>query len=155
MPLLDRRTLLLAGATLPAVTISTPQLRAAIPDGGLKPYADSVVLGAEVLTMDEAQPVAEAIAIRGDRILAVGSVDAIREFMGPDTVEIDAAGKLMVPGLIDSHSHPLLAREAVGVDVNLRSIVDVQHALARKAAQSPPGVWVIGVMYDDTKFIEG
>ncbi|MEO1082283.1 MAG: amidohydrolase [Pseudomonadota bacterium] len=155
MPTLDRRTLLLAGATLPAVTISTPQLRAAIPDGSLKPYADSVVLGAEVLTMDEAQPVAEAIAIRGDRILAVGSVDAIREFMGPDTVEIDAAGKLVVPGLIDSHSHPLLAREAVGVDVNLRSIVDVQHALARKAAQSPPGVWVIGVMYDDTKFIEG
>ncbi|MEM1190490.1 MAG: amidohydrolase [Pseudomonadota bacterium] len=155
MPLLDRRTLLLAGATLPAVTISTPQLRAAIPEGSLKPYADCVVLGAEVLTMDDAQPLAEAIAIRGDRILAVGSVDAIREFMGPDTVEIDAAGKLVVPGLIDSHSHPLLAREAVGVDVNLRSIVDVQQALARKAAQSPPGVWVIGVMYDDTKFIEG
>ncbi len=155
MPQLDRRTLLFAGATLPALTISTPTLRAAIPEGSLKPYADSVVLGAEVLTMDDAQPVAEAIAIRGDRVLAVGSLEAIREFVGPATVEIDAAGKLVVPGLIDSHSHPLLAREAVGVDVNLRSIVEVQQALARKAAQSPPGVWVIGVMYDDTKFIEG
>jgi predicted amidohydrolase YtcJ len=135
--------------------ISTPSLRAAIPEGALMPHADSVVLGGRVLTMDDAQPVAEALAIRGDRILAVGSVDAVREFVGPDTVEIDATGSTVTPGFIDAHSHPLGAREAVGVDVNLRSIVEVQQALAAKAAQSPPGVWVIGVMYDDTKFVEG
>jgi len=155
MPTLDRRSLLCAGAALPATIISTPTLRAAIPAGSLMPHADAVVLGGRVLTMDDAQPVAEALAIRGDRILAVGSVDAVREFAGPDTLEIDAAGKTVTPGFIDAHSHPLGAREAVGVDVNLRSIVEVQQALAEKAAQSPPGVWVIGVMYDDTKFLEG
>ena len=152
---LDRRSLLLAGAALPATLISTPSLRAALPEGGLRPYADTVVLGATVLTMDEAQPVAEALAIRGERILAVGTTEAVRDFVGPDTLEIDAAGTTITPGFIDSHSHPLLAREAVGVDVNLRSIPEVQQALARKAAQSPPGMWVIGVMYDDTKFREG
>ncbi|MEE4108026.1 MAG: amidohydrolase family protein, partial [Halieaceae bacterium] len=152
---LDRRSLLFAGAALPATLLTTASLRAALPEGSLRPYADSVVLGARVLTMDDAQPVAEALAIRGERILAVGSTEAIREFIGPDTLEIDAAGKTVTPGFIDSHSHPLAAREAVGVDVNLRSIPEVQQALARKAAQSPPGVWVIGVMYDDTKFREG
>ncbi|MEE4108130.1 MAG: amidohydrolase [Halieaceae bacterium] len=152
---LDRRSLLFAGAALPATLISTPTLRAAIPEGSLRPHADSVVLGARVLTMDDAQPVAEALAIRGERILAVGTTEAIREFTGPDTLEIDAAGKTVTPGFIDSHSHPLAAREAVGVDVNLRSIPEVQQALARKAAQTPKGVWVIGVMYDDTKFREG
>jgi len=104
--------------------------------------------------MDDAQPLAEAIAIRGRHILAVGTTEAIREFIGPDTEEIDASGQTLTPGFIDAHAHPLGAREAVGVDVNLRSIVDVQRALAAKAATSPPGVWVIGVMYDDTKFIE-
>ncbi|MEE4278735.1 MAG: amidohydrolase [Halieaceae bacterium] len=155
MPNLDRRSLLFAGAALPATLISTPTLRAAIPEGSLRPWADSVVLGATVLTMDDAQPVAEAIAIRGDRILAVGSTEAVREFIGPDTLEIDASGKTVTPGFIDSHSHPLGAREAVGVNVGFRSIVEVQQALADKAAKSPPGVWIIGVMYDDTKFIEG
>jgi predicted amidohydrolase YtcJ len=152
---LDRRSLLFAGAALPATLISTPTLRAAIPEGSLRPHADSVVLGARVLTIDDAQPVAEALAIRGERILAVGTTEAIREFIGPDTLEIDAAGQTVTPGFIDSHSHPLAAREAIGVDVNLRSIPEVQQALARKAAQTPKGVWVIGVMYDDTKFREG
>jgi predicted amidohydrolase YtcJ len=155
MPNFDRRSLLFAGAAIPATLISTPALRAAIPEGNLKPYADSVVLGATVLTMDDAQPVAEAIAIRGDRILAVGSTEAVRGFVGPDTLEIDASGKTVTPGFIDSHAHPLGAREAVGVNVGYRSIVEVQQALAQKAAKSPPGVWIIGVMYDDTKFIEG
>lgn len=155
MPNLDRRSLLFAGAALPATLISTPSLRAALPEGRLRPYADSVVLGATVLTMDHAQPVAEALAIRGERILAVGTTAAVREFVGPETREIDATGMTVTPGFIDSHSHPLAAREAVGVDVNLRSIPEVQQALARKAAQTPKGVWVIGVMYDDTKFREG
>jgi len=152
---LDRRSLLFAGAALPATLLSTSSLRAALPEGRLRPFADSVVLGATVLTMDDAQPVAEALAIRGEHVLAVGSTEAVREFVGPETREIDATGMTVTPGFIDSHSHPLLAREAVGVDVNLRSIPEVQQALARKAAKSPPGTWVIGVMYDDTKFREG
>ncbi len=153
----NRRTLL--GATgamsLLPLALVTPALRSTARPGSEGAVADSVVLGARVFTMDEAQPRADALAIRGDRILAVGTNEAIRAFAGPDTVEIDAGGAVVTPGFIDAHSHPLLAQEAVGVDVNLRSIVEVQQALARQAAQSPPGTWVLGVMYDDTKFREG
>jgi predicted amidohydrolase YtcJ len=150
-----RRGFLLAGVAVPATLISAPGLRAAVPAGEHRPVADSVVFGGEILTMDPDQPSVEAMAIRGDRILATGTRDAISAFVGPDTVEIDASGSTVTPGFIDAHSHPLAAQEAVGVNVNLRSIAEVQQALARKAAQSPPGMWVIGVMYDDTKFREG
>ncbi|MGI9205821.1 MAG: amidohydrolase, partial [Woeseiaceae bacterium] len=65
---------------------------------------------------------------------------------------VDGRGMTVTPGFIDSHSHPLFAEEAVGVNVNLRRIDDVKEALAGKAANTPPGHWVRGVMYDDTKF---
>ena len=61
----------------------------------------------------------------------------------------------MTPGFIDAHSHPLLAQDAISANVNLRRIVDVQNALAAQASKTPPGHWVIGSMYDDTKFEDG
>lgn len=114
--------------------------------------ADMIVTGGKVLTMDPAQPVAEAIAVRGEYLLAVGSNDDIESLAGANTRRIDARGSTVTPGFIDSHSHPLFAEEAVGVNVNLRRIDDVKAALAGKAANTPPGHWVRGVMYDDTKF---
>ena len=114
--------------------------------------ADLIVTGANVLTMDPAQPVAEAIAVRGEHLLAVGSNSDIESLAGPGTERVEAWGHTVTPGFIDSHSHPLFAEEAVGVNVNLRRIDDVKAALAGKAANTPPGHWVRGVMYDDTKF---
>lgn len=104
--------------------------------------------------MDPGQPVAEAMAISGNYILAVGSNDDIRHLAGPKTKAIDASGLTVMPGFIDAHSHPLLAQEAIGVNVNLPRIADVKEALAGKAARTPTGHWVKGVMYDDTKFAE-
>jgi predicted amidohydrolase YtcJ len=114
--------------------------------------ADMIVTGGKLLTMDPAQPRAEAMAVRGEHILAVGSADDIRNLAGPNTKVIDASGMTVTPGFIDAHSHPLFAEEAVGANVNLPRISDVKKALARKAAETPPGHWVRGVMYDDTKF---
>ncbi|HZW59992.1 MAG TPA: amidohydrolase, partial [Woeseiaceae bacterium] len=113
---------------------------------------DLIVTGGKVLTMDPSRPQAEAIAVRGDRLLAVGGNDEIRALAGSGTERLDARGLTLTPGFIDAHSHPLLAQEAVGVNVNLPRIADVKRALAGKAAQTPPGHWVRGVMYDDTKF---
>lgn len=121
-------------------------------EGNLSGKADMIVTGAKILTMYYGQPTAEAIAIGGNRILAVGSTDDILHFANASTERIDATGMTMTPGFIDSHSHPLFAEEAVGVNVNLRRIEDVKQALAGKAANTPPGHWVRGVMYDDTKF---
>jgi predicted amidohydrolase YtcJ len=114
--------------------------------------ADLIVTGGHVITMDPTQPTAEAIAVRGKHILAVGSASDIKDLAGPNTKRIDARGMTVTPGFIDSHSHPLFAEEAVGVNVNLPRIDDVKQALKGKAANTPPGHWVRGVMYDDTKF---
>jgi len=117
--------------------------------------ADVIVTGGNLLTMDPAQPRAEALAVSGKHILAVGSNEDVRNLAGPNTREFDATGMTVTPGFIDAHSHPLLALEAIGVNVNLPRIDDVKKALAGKAAQTPPGHWVRGVMYDDTKFEDG
>ena len=114
--------------------------------------ANMIISGGRVLTMNADDPVVEAIAIRGDRILAVGTNEDMLSLANAHTVRVDATGMTVTPGFIDSHSHPLFAEEAVGANVNLPRISDVQEALARQASRTPPGHWVRGVMYDDTKF---
>ena len=117
--------------------------------------ADTIITGGNILTMDTALPRAEAMAISGRHILAVGSEDDIRNLAGPGTETVDARGLTVTPGFIDAHSHPLIALESIGVNVNLPRIDDVKRALAGKAAETPDGYWVRGVMYDDTKFEDG
>jgi predicted amidohydrolase YtcJ len=114
--------------------------------------ASMIITGGRVLTMNPNNPVVEAVAIRGSRILAVGTNDDMLSLSNASTRRIDATGMTVTPGFIDSHSHPLFAEEAVGANVNLPRISDVQEALAAQAARTPPGHWVRGVMYDDTKF---
>jgi predicted amidohydrolase YtcJ len=145
-----------AAASLPvacAVAVRREQLGVSVaePSGA----ADTVITGASVYTMDPQQPRAEAVALRGDRILAVGSLSYVNQFKSRLTRVVNAHGQTLLPGFIDAHSHPLLQSVATGVDVGLASIADVKAALARKAASTPPGMWVVGIMYDDTKFREG
>ena len=116
---------------------------------------DTIIFGGEFYTMDPAYVGVEALAIRGDRIIAVGSRDDIKNLKQKQTRMIDAHGMTVVPGFIDAHSHPLMANEAISVDVGFRTIPEVQGALAKMVAQTPRGHWVQGHMYDDTKFQEG
>lgn len=67
--------------------------------------ADMIVTGAKVLTMDEARPRAEAVALAGGKIIAVGSADEIAAFSGPETRVIDAGGRSLLPGFVESHLH--------------------------------------------------
>jgi predicted amidohydrolase YtcJ len=131
-------------AAVPAVNARTEGL-----------HADTIVTGGKLLTMDSKQPVTEAMAVRGKYILAVGSRDAIANLAGPKTKIIDATGMTVTPGFIDAHSHPVVPEEGVSVNVNLRRIAQVKDALRQQAAKTPPGHWVRGVMYDDTKFEDG
>ncbi len=118
-------------------------------------HADIVVTGGKLLTMDTAMPEAEAMAISGHHILALGSIDDIANLIGPNTRVIDAKGMTVVPGFIDGHSHPVVPEHAVSANVNLPRISDVKQALRKQASKTPPGHWVRGAMYDDTKFEEG
>ena len=67
--------------------------------------ADIVVLHGRMYTLDSKQPWAEALAIRGDKIVAVGDDTSIGKFRGSDTKVIDAAGRLVLPGFVDCHIH--------------------------------------------------
>ena len=115
--------------------------------------ADMLIVG-KILTMNSYMPVAEAMTTLGDRVQAIGSLEEVMPFVGASTERIDVRDHTVTPGFIDSHSHPLFAEEAVGVNVNLPRIEDVKQALARQALKTPPGHWVRGVMYDDTKFTD-
>jgi predicted amidohydrolase YtcJ len=118
---------------------------------------DLILYNANILTVDAAGPRAQAVAIADGRFLAVGSTDDIRGISKPGTRQIDIGGKTIVPGFIDAHSHPSYAgiRHLRWVNCNLRSIAAIQNAIRERAAKTPPGDWVIGFMYDDTKTSEG
>jgi len=117
--------------------------------------ADLLIKSARVYTMDGTRPLAEAIAVMGNRIIAVGSNEVLKSLAGPNTRVIDGSGTTVTPGFIDAHSHPDGANEVTGADVNLRSIGEIQAAMRAQAVVTPPGQWVIGNKYDDTKLSEG
>jgi len=116
--------------------------------------ADQVFINARIYSMDPGFPRAEAIALAGNRILALGSNDELANLVGPGTVVNDLGGAVVFPGFIDSHSHPDGADEVTGADVNLRSVAAIQEAMRAQAGKTPPGQWVIGYKYDDTKLAE-
>ena len=120
--------------------------------------ADLVVTNARVLTQDDALPVAEAFAIKGGRFVAVGTTAEIAAMAASGRTQVlDAEGATVVPGFIDAHSHPSGAglNALKNVNTNLGSIARIQEALRERAASTPPGEWIIGYMYDDTKQAEG
>ena len=67
--------------------------------------ATLILTNAKVVTLDDQRPQAQALAVRGDKIAAVGSAADVAKLKGPDTRVIDLGGKLVVPGFIESHSH--------------------------------------------------
>ncbi|MGB5690276.1 MAG: amidohydrolase, partial [Woeseiaceae bacterium] len=117
--------------------------------------ADLIIRSANVLSMDPAIPSATAVAVKGQHILAVGSDDDVLGLKSASTRVIDARGQTVTPGFIDAHSHPLLAQEGISANVNVRRIADVQALLRSQASKTPRGQWVLGSMYDDTKFEDG
>ena len=120
-----------------------------------KIQADLLISVARVYTMDETLPMAESIAVLGNRILAVGSDTDLESLAGPQTTRIDARGHTVTPGFIDAHSHPDGSDEVTGADVNLREISAIQDAMRKQAAHTAKDQWVIGNKYDDTKLKGG
>ena len=116
-----------------------------------------ILYNGNILTMDPANPRAQAVAIAGDRFLAVGSGGDVGNLATPRTRRIDLGGKTVVPGFIDAHTHPAYAgiRHLRWVDCDLRSIAEIQRAIRERAAKTPPGEWVVGFKYDDTKTQDG
>ena len=116
-----------------------------------------IVRNANVCTVDARLPRAEAFVVRGSRFLAVGTNAEMGALAGKGAQVFDAQGLTVVPGFIDCHNHPvgerLLYEVAVGnpFDVEFVKIASIIDKLSAKARQTPPGHWVEGFFYDDTK----
>jgi predicted amidohydrolase YtcJ len=107
--------------------------------------ADLIVHRAQVITVDGKFSTAEAVAVRGDRITAVGSDTEVLRLKGPKTRVIDAGKKTVLPGLMDSHVHPLGAAlsEASGPLPVLKSVEEVLAFIRKQATVVPEGRWIV------------
>lgn len=109
-----------------------------------------VLVGGRVHTVDTARPEAEAIAICGERIAAVGATKEIRALAGPRTRVIELKGRLVVPGFNDAHVHTIDgAEELVGVDLRpSKDEADLGRRLGDFVRTLPKGRWVLGGNWD-------
>jgi hypothetical protein len=121
---------------------------------GASPPADLVLTNAVVHTVSRERPRAEAVAARGNRIVAVGTVSEVRAFVGPGTRVLDLAGHTVVPGFDDSHAH-LLGIGFARLDVDLvgtRSYAEVVDRVAAAVKTRKPGEWVRGRGWHEGKW---
>ena len=119
--------------------------------------ADLIVHGRVIHTMDDDNPTAESLAVKDGRFLAVGSRDDIEQLRVAGTTVMDHGDAVITPGFIDAHTHPAGAgvRELKDVNVDVRSIAEIKERMAARARETPPGEWIRGFKYDDTKLAEG
>ena len=108
--------------------------------------ADVVFTNGKVLTVDDRFTVMQAVAVKGERIMATGSNAEIARLAGAQTRKIDLKGKTIIPGLIDNHAHFMRAAEYWDREVRLDGVTSRKQALemiATKARNSKPGEWVL------------
>jgi predicted amidohydrolase YtcJ len=114
--------------------------------GGQVQPADLIVVNAKVVTVDRAFSIAQAVAVRDGRITAVGSDRDIRAQAGPRTRVIDASGRTVIPGIIETHVHGAMVApaEAVQPFPSLDSIAALQEWVRAEARRAPAGTWIWG-----------
>ncbi len=134
-----------------AVTVTTILLAACAQDDG-PDYADLVVTDARVWTGNTDQPWAEAVASRGDRIIEVGTMEAINTLIGPDTRVLSAPDGMLLPGFIDTHVHFIASGSGLA-SVQLRD-ADTPEEFASRigtfAESVEPGEWIMYGDWDHT-----
>jgi predicted amidohydrolase YtcJ len=107
--------------------------------------AELIVHNARVVTLDAKSTVAEAVAVREGRIVAVGDSKTLLKLRGPKTNVIDAKGQTVLPGLYDSHVHPTGAAtsELAGTLANIKSLKEALAYIRKQAEKTPEGEWIV------------
>lgn len=133
---------LLAFAFLPIANYLIPTDISARDD---KESADLIVHNAKVLTVDARFSIAQAVAVKGERISAVGDNKEVLRHKGEKTRMIDAKGGTVMPGLYDSHTHPVGAATSELSEPlpNLQSLADVFAYIRKKTTETPRGEWIV------------
>ena len=116
-----------------------------------------VYVGGPIFTMNKKNDIVEALAVKGDTILAVGKRADVLKAAGSDAEIVDLKGRVLMPGMIDGHSHfpDTSRRNILMVNLNVpplgtvTCIADMQRLLKERAAETPKGQWVIGYNYND------
>ena len=120
--------------------------------------ADLALLNGKIVTVDAEDSIVEAVAVKENRIIATGQTSEINRLVGEGTKVIDLGGKTVLPGLIDTHTHPNGAAVRL-YEIDCRSppvknIPEILEMVAAKAAELGPGKWVQGTNYNDIKLEE-
>ena len=122
--------------------------------GERRPPATLVLRGGTVVTVDPSLPRAEAIAVRGDRIVAVGANDDISRYVGPETEVVELAGRMAMPGFIEGHGHFLsLGFSRMQLDLTeVKSWDEVVQMVGDTARSAEPGQWIFGRGWHQSKW---
>src|SRR5664279_5221014 len=151
---IPRRDFLLSASAGVAATMaggSTAPAQGTLPAAVATPPATLILKNANVITIDARSSVAEAIAIAGDKILAVGPDAAMAAHTAPTTRVLDLKKRSVMPGLNDGHAH--MDREALRNVFpalgKVRSIKDIQDRIAELARGKQPGEWVVTMPIGD------
>lgn len=144
---LSRRTFLVGSAATTALAATLP-VRAFAQEA-----VTTVFSGGTILTVDAKFSEAQAIAIRGNRIIAVGSKADVRSAAGAGAVEVDLAGRTMLPGFIDPHTHVVAGAAVDGIMDNVgvsrfATTAEVLRHLSSRVADTPKGEWILARSFD-------
>ncbi len=108
--------------------------------------ADTILVNGKIVTVDDRFTIAQAVAVRGGRIIAVGRNDDIRKLAGAQTREIDARGRTVIPGLIDNHAHFIRVAEKWHYEMRLDGVTSRKQVLRmveERARAAKPGEWIV------------
>ncbi|MBT4287870.1 MAG: amidohydrolase family protein [Deltaproteobacteria bacterium] len=116
--------------------------------------ADYVFQNGKIYTVNEKLPIAEALAVKGDTIIYIGSGAGVSEFVGPNTIVRNIKGKLLLPGFIDAHTHP-----ALGITMFSGFVIEpgwntatIQKMLKKYVEAHPEKNYIFGFGYDNGLF---
>ena len=120
-----------------------------------RPAADLIITNAKIWTVDKSLPTAQAVAVIGDRIVAVGSDTDVDAWHGPQTHVTDAGGKLLLPGFNDAHVHFVSGgMQLDNIQLNDASTPEeFARRIGERAKATPKGEWILGGNWDETKWI--
>jgi len=137
-----------AATSIPAITLSPSQQQLA----STTLEADLIILNAKVITLDALDSIAQAIAVKDGLIVAVGNNEQLKALTGKNTKVIDAAKKVVTPGLIDAHIHYAVAGllntyYIPFIAPTVTDIPSLQAELVRVLASKPKGEWLVGFFF--------